>query len=69
MIAKLKCDLFKVLAWLFFGTVLVQSLYAGIRFGCWMGFVTLIAGFAGGFSYAFYKRRNKCKAVSDACDR
>ncbi len=62
---KLKCNLFKALAWLFFGTVLVQSLYSGFRFGCWMGFITLIAGFAGGFSYTFCKRRSKCKDISD----
>jgi len=57
-----KCNFLKIISWVFFSAVIIQSLYVGIKFNCWLGLVAAIVGFSGGFSYARF-RKNKCSSV------
>lgn len=52
-----KCQLLKILSWLFFSSVILQSLYSGLKFGCWWGLSTAILGIIVGFLYVRFKRK------------
>lgn len=54
-----QCKSYKSLAWLFFGLVMIESLYTGLRFGCWLGFIACLMGFMGGMLYGRLKRNVK----------
>jgi uncharacterized membrane protein (DUF485 family) len=58
-----KCATFKTLAWLFFGSVLVQALYSGIKFGCWLGLAILIMGFVCGTIYSKFRKNTCSKSI------
>ncbi len=50
------CRLWKSLGWMFFGLVVAQSLYVGVKFGCWSGLLACTAGFVGGLVYGKFKK-------------
>lgn len=56
-----RCKIWKSLAWMFFGLVIAESLYTGVKFGCWSGLMACAAGFVGGLVYGRF-RKNTCKA-------
>jgi ABC-type dipeptide/oligopeptide/nickel transport system permease subunit len=43
------CRNWKSLAWMFYGLVVTQSLYTGVKFDCWSGLVACSVGFVIGF--------------------
>jgi membrane associated rhomboid family serine protease len=51
------CKICKSLAWMFFGLVMAQALYTGVKFGCWLGFAAGLTGFIGGIVYGRFKKR------------
>lgn len=53
-----QCKTWKTLAHMFFGLVMAESLYTGVKFGCWLGFVAGITGFVGGLLYGRFKKRD-----------
>lgn len=55
------CKPWKLLAWMFFGLVMGEALYSGVKFGCWLGFIAGITGFLGGLLYGRF-RKKACKA-------
>lgn len=57
-----KCHIFKVLSWGFFMSVIIQSIYVGWKFGCWLGLIIAIAGVVCGFSYGRF-RKTECKKL------
>ena len=54
-----QCRLWKTLANMFFGLVMAEALYTGVKFGCWLGFVAGITGFIGGILYGKFKGRTQ----------
>ena len=52
------CKIWKSLAWMFFGLVMAQALYAGVKFGCWLGFAAGVTGFIGGLLYGRFKKES-----------
>ena len=60
MSAFSKCDLLKILSWVFVASVLIQSLYTGLKYGCWWGLVVVSIGVTTGLIYARFR---KCKAI------
>lgn len=49
-------NLLKTVCWIFIFYVLLQSIYSGLKFGCWGGLTTLIIGFIVGVIYARFKK-------------
>lgn len=58
-----KCDLLRILSWIFITSVVVQGLYSGLKFGCWAGLVTAALGCLVGLGYARFKS-NQCTKQS-----
>jgi hypothetical protein len=50
-----KCDLLRILSWVFITSVAVQGLYSGLKFDCWWGLAAAGLGCIIGFGYARYK--------------
>lgn len=50
------CKLWKSLAWMFFLLVTAESLYSGVKYGCWLGLLACAAGFIGGVVYGKFKK-------------
>lgn len=54
-----QCKLWKSLAWMFFGLVMSEALYIGVKFDCWLGFIAGMVGFVGGIIYGRFKGRTQ----------
>lgn len=52
------CQFWKIVSWLFFSIVVLESLYAGFMLNCWLGLFACGVGFIGGLLYGKY-RQNK----------
>lgn len=53
---------YKVIVQLFLLIAFIQSIFSGLKFGCWWGFVILIVGLIIGFIYEKFKKN---KSISN----
>lgn len=54
----MSCKFWKSLAWMFFATVFLESLYTGVKFHCWLGLAACAAGFVGGLVYGRFRKEH-----------
>jgi len=52
----ISCKVWKTLSWMFFGLVLTESLYVGVKFNCWLGLLACSIGFVSGLIYGKFKK-------------
>lgn len=58
----ISCKMWKTLAHMFFGLVLAESFYVGVKFGCWLGVIACSIGFVSGLIYGKFKK-NSCRVL------
>jgi hypothetical protein len=57
-----KSKSFQLIAHLFLLLVFMQTLFAGMKYGCWSGLLMILLVLTGGFLYARFKRNKNISA-------